>query len=1301
MTIEGLDPVIISKLTSQQVEHVTCIECCKYYIAPETATCGHTLCHACWKGRRACHTCAAPVEKKALKLNLPLQALTEHIHTLADAFEKLFSVKLEEFTLDILDDLQTEDPTKHVKEWLANSDNHFSAPAASSQASVVELPQHMELSKSKIQIHTPNNKTDSPETSKIVKLPQPQKDWDKIEVLPDTEVPEKPIDHVVGPMDIEPFFFDENDYSNDHPRRSSRKKDLKADCNPPTYDLSVDKNSAKNSSAGTKSLKNKQTWNSVKKMRKEFGKLNKKNKSKLNVSIEMCKKAQNTAKQKQAQTLPQNDSEKQHIVIDDETPHASNKNTSMNESRKYANENNEPPEFEIALNNIENIGTEEFPEVFNERNLGPNKQSNEKNEDILELNHMNVQDENGEKSKGKSFTDLDKSNKPMQNSSAGTNLPFIKKGALHQSSMPKKSDVLITQKEVETDTLPTNTDDIEISIKIGNTVTNIVIKHKKNYVQMKVNTDREIQTSLGPYNLENKCDAECSPMSSANVQNIELNIDENNKVAVNKTISSKKNTASADTATVPTAATNFEITDSIDRELSDVMEHLERKRNQTGVTQKKTQCTKPPLSTKTSQKSVKDTPNKNELIDDDRNEEHKINTPHEKSQNKITAEVENVNKEMEGIEDLNDMDIFNSGSVKEANVKLLQETKHIASEILLPTMKSKKSQKVADKRERAVNDDIDLPSSKKQKIISDDIHIETNSLVVVEQHDNVSHSESMNYDAIMSQVFANIDADIHNSHKKQIGKTQVLKQKSNESQHSSKGSHLQSSQIIQKTQNKPPRKDISPIKIDGNTEVVNQKYSENVFSIVEKESQTHEATGKKNKFPSSSDTQQRIAALLTPSARRDLAAARDREEHDTELDKDVEMVELIHATPVIDNDDSESVVEETPQKNISFAKPKQNNEMAKQVTENKQNLVADKKPDDKETDSQIIRSIIDISDTTIEPSKKDTTVVEMGKKKVSLSRSSKEQVPETPLTINKFVNHIKHNSTPMARKSLHFDSEIADDPEQTLCPTTTQEKEFLSEAFKQTQVSPIKKALTLKNIFNRPAKKYFVAGSCLTTAESWKLKTLCQERGWTFLDKYTSELTHLVVGVDEEDKSQRSVKYMCALAASKWIVKYAWVERCLLNKTVVDEFPYEALDACGAPGPRRSRTAIKKVFDGITFYCMPPFSLLDIDTLKQMLRAAGGAVSESPADVKLAAPSARPKLLLVEPESTQEDKFVYFAMEHQVVPVNFEWALNCLGSYSLCSIRDLLLCPFAVLPPAVKAWPTEMLKESEELDDED
>lgn len=66
---------------------------CKYYVAPATAACGHTLCLTCWRGRRTCPTCSQQLDRKSLKLNVPLQTLKDHVQVLGEAFEKLTKSK--------------------------------------------------------------------------------------------------------------------------------------------------------------------------------------------------------------------------------------------------------------------------------------------------------------------------------------------------------------------------------------------------------------------------------------------------------------------------------------------------------------------------------------------------------------------------------------------------------------------------------------------------------------------------------------------------------------------------------------------------------------------------------------------------------------------------------------------------------------------------------------------------------------------------------------------------------------------------------------------------------------------------------------------------------------------------------------------------------------------------------------------------------------------------------------------------------------------------------------------------------
>lgn len=703
------------------------------------------------------------------------------------------------------DNIQSDDPNKNVQDWLASSQNHFSAPALSSQQSLQDALPSVELSASNIQIHTHTKKTISPE--KVVHAAQPQVDWDKIETLPDTEeICTKKNENIIGPMDLEPFFIDENEYTTENPRRSSRKRDSKSDPKVQKRELSGDKHSSKNSSSETekKSLKSKQNWSNVKKMRKEFSKLNKINRNKLNVSIEMCKKAQNTIT-KNKPTTPVAASQQACYNIDENTPDlVIHNDTHVATKPILVNEN--APKMEDVLNTDNNKKRVLKDQHKLSDNTNTNSQSKKTCDDagIEEVNNTPINENKSAEQTGSNIPILESnlllnsvnSCVPNNDETRTPNLPFLKKSALHKQSTEDNC-IKVTQNKISSTNLTSNTDDIEISIKIGNTITNIFIKKSQNDVQVKLNTDREIQTSLGPHALSTRNDVGCSPIKEITVQNLELNIEDENKVSISKSTGTKKNTASADTATVP-----FEITDSVERELSKVMEQGEPDKTST-----QNSCQSP-----NHYKTLKSLP---------------IIIKTRENPNKISAE---------DMEYLNDIDIFDSGSVKGSCVQLLKNTKHMPSEILMPTAKNKKSQKHPDKRDRESNHDKEIPSSKKLKT---DFTTQGKGPRTMgsqkEIEDFANDSEHMTYDALMGQVFANIDADIQNSknnNTKKLTPSIIVEDKIPKTQ-------IEFSQIIHKTQHKVARKDTS-IAIETKNvpkDIVNAKYSENVFSLLEKNSE--------------------------------------------------------------------------------------------------------------------------------------------------------------------------------------------------------------------------------------------------------------------------------------------------------------------------------------------------------------------------------------------------------------------------------------------------------------------------------
>lgn len=647
----------------------------------------------------------------------------------------------------------------------------------------------LEVSASNIIIHTDEKKSASALTkvSKVVHAALPQDDWDKIEPMP--EVDDNPIskENIVGPMDIEPFFIDDNEYSTENPRRSSRKRDIKPDnSNQNLHEHSPNKHSSRNSSCENdkKSQKGKQTWNNVKKMRKEFSKLNKKNRNKLNVSIEMVKKTQNV---KPITTSTPKIASQQIVSIDENTPETINKeNNMMIVDSNGPLDMNQNTNLETNIKDKENISDKNSIKLSDKPNTTSALVLNNDEVEKKAINKNNSLIKNLSTSKTP-----ETHNESQDQSKIKSNMPFIKKSSLRPRNIEVTSENNLPNAELHA--FSGHSDDIEISIKIGSTVTNILIKQKSD-IRVKINTDREVQTSLEPDNLVQKDVSE-----KKEFQNIDINIDPQINLSksaktqlvdlkLDKSTSGKKNTASADTATAP----QFEITESVEKELSNVMAYETAEGNTDAS--KNTKCN---LQTQ---------------------------------EKKVTPQVDEM---VENLDDLNDLDIFNSGSVKEGNVHLLKE--HAPSEILISTACSKlKTQKNTQKRTRETADDDMLPKYKKVKSTQQKV-----------KDDTQPDSEPINYDAIMGQVFANIDADIED-----IRKSQDV-QHANETVHDKSSNNNKSinknSSQVQKTQTiKNSNQSNSEIPATNLQEYFNERHSENVFSIMEKEDE-HSGINKNDK----------------------------------------------------------------------------------------------------------------------------------------------------------------------------------------------------------------------------------------------------------------------------------------------------------------------------------------------------------------------------------------------------------------------------------------------------------------------
>lgn len=694
---------------------------------------------------------------------------------------------VDDFLINIPAEKELEDPNKNVKAWLSSSENHFSAPVTDSQQSPLfqsmeqDLVQTVKHVTSDIQIHSEKAKILKP--IDVVHVTPQQDDWDKIEEMPEIEN-NKHQENPVGPMDIESFDFLMNDkiYSSSNPRRSSRKKENCVDDNIASHERSSDKNSHKtsNENAENNSTKLTKNWNNVKRMKKEFSKLNKKNKNKLNISIEMCKKTQ---------TNKGGFSKSPDVLyeIEDNTPTTKNNDcevTKVNSKDKLmdikesSNENNNPQMIDTKEDSISSNKSR-----TNNTTKPTSEIKDSEKENHIQYTVKNNQHTVSEKEKHIQYTLKNNNQHNIPKIYKQIDPPkvcFFKKGALNKS-IDKTCDKTVNPNEIGLEHND-NTDDIEISIKIGSTIANIYIKKKENDIQFKINSDREIQTSSTNL-VKEKENSSCSPHNVTERQDINSN---NNDLIINEVASvitkvqdvekftpSKKNTASADTATIQN-----EITASIEKELANTANAH--------------------FAEKTSTISQNESKSNENVI-----------------KNLAQQTTKKLGSISEDIEFLND-DIFDGESVKEANIQPLKTSKNTPSAILKFTMKSNKTKSQKDKRDRDCTEIEDLPNNKKRKISHTDSIIDDNlknkSQPTTEKNVMEQDSENMNYDAIMSQVFANIDAD--------MGKLPSSSDKNKSIQNHNNKKLSEKNEI-----------DFSPKSTINNKEIINEKFSENIFSL--------------------------------------------------------------------------------------------------------------------------------------------------------------------------------------------------------------------------------------------------------------------------------------------------------------------------------------------------------------------------------------------------------------------------------------------------------------------------------------
>ncbi|KAL2652727.1 hypothetical protein R1flu_020855 [Riccia fluitans] len=146
------------------------------------------------------------------------------------------------------------------------------------------------------------------------------------------------------------------------------------------------------------------------------------------------------------------------------------------------------------------------------------------------------------------------------------------------------------------------------------------------------------------------------------------------------------------------------------------------------------------------------------------------------------------------------------------------------------------------------------------------------------------------------------------------------------------------------------------------------------------------------------------------------------------------------------------------------------------------------------------------------------------------------------------------------------------------------------------------------------AQKWVLCGSGLDSGQKAQVASFASLVGATLVKDWSSAVTHVITGTDEQGAAKRTLKYLLAMLEGKWIVKIDWMNECILNKRpVAEDLHLVTCDVNGFfGGPCLSRHLAvskgSKLFQGLSFYLSGDFSSALKADLHSLVTAGGGIV---------------------------------------------------------------------------------------------
>ncbi|XP_793413.3 BRCA1-associated RING domain protein 1 [Strongylocentrotus purpuratus] len=184
-------------------------------------------------------------------------------------------------------------------------------------------------------------------------------------------------------------------------------------------------------------------------------------------------------------------------------------------------------------------------------------------------------------------------------------------------------------------------------------------------------------------------------------------------------------------------------------------------------------------------------------------------------------------------------------------------------------------------------------------------------------------------------------------------------------------------------------------------------------------------------------------------------------------------------------------------------------------------------------------------------------------------------------------------------------------------PATPAIKEaLLTQPLSEVNNSPVRTPVTAPSQHLQD-RHVVLLGTGLKAREKMALQTCSDLLQGRVVDEFSPEVTHLVAACEEDGQCLRTMKYMQAVLAGRWVVSFKWVKECIKLEERVEEVEYEIPGTSADPESntaRRGRENVQKqfpgLFDGCHFYFSGTFKhpTPPKPELIQLIKLGGGTI---------------------------------------------------------------------------------------------